>query len=105
MRYSILRLLLAALLSGGVLTGCNKTVAPAAAVSKINKSNYDQIRTGMTKSQVEAILGPPTSVETKDLVIYKRTTYHYQEGSVFVNISFKNDELDSKDSNLGTVTP
>lgn len=98
-------LLIAALLAMVTLTGCDKTASPLVPVSKINKVNYDQVRTGMTKSQVEALLGPPTTIETKDVLIYKKTTYRYQEGSVFVNISFKNDELDSKDTNLGTGKP
>ena len=98
-------LLIAALLAVVTLTACDKTASPLVPVSKINKVNYDQVHTGMTKSQVEALLGPPTTVETKDVLIYKKTTYRYQEGSVFVNISFKNDELDSKDTNLGTAKP
>lgn len=101
----IAHLLAAAVLAASTLTGCDKTTAPLAPVSKINKANYDQIHVGMTKAQAEALLGPPTTVETKDVLIFKRTTYRYQEGSVFVNLSFKNDELDSKDTNLGTSKP
>ena len=37
----------------------------------------------MSKEQVETILGPPTSVETKDMVIFKKTTYVYREGKKF----------------------
>lgn len=51
---------------------------------------------------MQALLGAPTDAETKDLVIYKRTTYRYVEGKVFVNITFKNDELDNKQTNIGT---
>jgi hypothetical protein len=37
----------------------------------------------MTKAQVERIMGPPTSTETKDMIIFKRTTYRYEEGGKF----------------------
>jgi len=70
--------------------------------SKLTLANYNQITTGMSKAQVERILGPPTSVETKDMVIYKKTTYRYEDGKKFAIITFKNDEVDSKDTNLGT---
>ncbi len=55
----------------------------------------------MCKAQVEQILGPPTSMETKDMLIFKKTTYRYEDGKKFAMITFKNDELDGKDTNLG----
>ncbi|MEY2531325.1 MAG: hypothetical protein QOI96_1410 [Verrucomicrobiota bacterium] len=70
--------------------------------SKLTLANYNQITTGMSRAQVERILGPPTSVETKDVLIYKKTTYRYEDGKKFAIITFKNDEVDSKDTNLGT---
>jgi outer membrane protein assembly factor BamE (lipoprotein component of BamABCDE complex) len=68
--------------------------------AKLTPSNYDQITTGMTKAQVERILGPPTTVETKDMMIFKKTTYRYEAGKKFAMFTFKNDELDSKEGNL-----
>ena len=83
-------------------TACNKVAVPAALpVSKVTRTNFDQVRPGMRKAQVETILGQPTSIDTKDLVIYKRTTYRYEDGGKFIQITFKNDELDGKDTNLG----
>jgi len=55
----------------------------------------------VTKAQVERILGPPTTTETKDMVIFKKTTYRYEEGKKFAIITFKNDEAEGKDGNLG----
>ena len=69
--------------------------------SKLTPANYDQITTGMSKAQVENILGPPTTMETKDMVIFKKTTYRYEDGKKFALITFKNDEVDSKEGNLG----
>jgi hypothetical protein len=82
--------------------GCERTPsgASALAVSKLTPANYAKITTGMTKAQVERIMGSPTTMETKDMVIFKKTTYRYEEGSKFAVFTFKNDELDSKDGNL-----
>jgi hypothetical protein len=80
------------------LTSCNRNPFSG---SKLTSANYDQISLGMTKAQVENILGPPTSAETKDVLIYKKTTYRYEDGRKFAMIRFKNDEVDGKDTNLG----
>jgi outer membrane protein assembly factor BamE (lipoprotein component of BamABCDE complex) len=69
--------------------------------SRLTPANYDQVTLGMSKAQVEKILGPPTSMETKDMLIFKKTTYKYEDGKKFAMITFKNDEVDGKDSNLG----
>ena len=81
------------------LNACDRNVLSG---SKLTLPNYQQVTTGMSKSQVEQILGSPTSVDTKDLLIYKKTTYRYEEGKKFAMVTFKNDEVDSKDTNLGT---
>ena len=81
-----------------LLGGCDK----GNPVSKINRANYDQIHEKVSKEEVQSILGPPTSTETQDKVIYKRTNWRYTEGDHYINLTFKNDELDSKDTNLGT---
>ena len=65
-------------------------------------ANYDQVTNGMTKVQVERIMGPPTTTEMKDMLIFKKTSYRYEEGSKFALFTFKNDELDSKEGNLAT---
>ena len=68
--------------------------------SKLTSVNYDQITNGMSKSQVETILGAPTNVETKDMLIFKKTTYRYEDGKKFAMVTFKNDEVDGKETNL-----
>jgi hypothetical protein len=69
--------------------------------SRLTPANYDQVSLGMSKAQVEKILGPPTTMETKDLLIFKKTTYRYEDRKKFAMVTFKNDEVDGKDSNLG----
>ena len=85
-----------ALLSFGA---CNRAGTGLSA-SKITATNYDQVTLGMSKAQVETIMGPPTRSETKDMVIFKKTTYRYEDGAKFAIIEFKNDEVDKKDGNL-----
>ena len=89
-----LALIIAALLVSSA--GCNRTLTS----SKLTIGKYDQITNGMTKTQVERIMGPPTSTDTKDMIIFKRTTYRYEEGAKFALFTFKNDELESKEGNL-----
>ena len=90
-------LLLLAVLALMSLPGCGRTFSG----SKLTTANYDQVTLGMSKAQVENILGPPSSAETKDLVIFKKTTYRWEDGKRFAIVTFKNDEVDSKDTNLG----
>jgi outer membrane protein assembly factor BamE (lipoprotein component of BamABCDE complex) len=96
LKNSALLIALIALVLG--FSACNRT---ALSSSKLTQANYDQITTGMSKSQVETILGQPTTAETKDMLIFKKTTYRYEDGKKFAMITFKNDEVDSKDGNLG----
>lgn len=81
------------------LAGCNRNALTG---SKLTRVNYDKVTNGMSKAQVETIMGAPTTMETKDMLIFKKTTYRYEEGANFAQITFKNDEVDSKDTNLGT---
>src|SRR5207237_1298778 len=36
---------------------------------RLTQANVDQVTEGMSKKQVESILGPPTAVETKDCML------------------------------------
>jgi hypothetical protein len=94
-RITLLPLLCALLLA--VMPGCNRNALTG---SKLTLANYNQVTNGMTKSQVERIMGPPSTTETKDMLVFKKTTYRYEEGPKFALFTFKNDELDSKEGNL-----
>ena len=94
-RTMVLALLCASLLA--LTLGCNRNALTG---SKLTLSNYNQITDGMTKAQVERIMGPPTTIETKDMLVFKKTIYRYEDGSKFALFTFKNDELDSKEGNL-----
>ena len=66
----------------------------------ITKANVDEVVDGMSKKQVESILGPPTTIDTKDFVLLKKTTYVYVQGKESVTIVFKDDKVQSKASTL-----
>jgi outer membrane protein assembly factor BamE (lipoprotein component of BamABCDE complex) len=67
---------------------------------RISKANVDQVTEGMSKKQVESILGPATSIDNQDFVIMKKTTYVYRQGEDTVTIVFKDDKVQAKDSTL-----
>jgi hypothetical protein len=67
---------------------------------RITKANVDEVTEGMSKKQVESILGPPTSIDNQDFLIMKKTTYVYREGKDVVTIVFKDDKVQAKDSTL-----
>ena len=67
---------------------------------RITKANVDEVSEGMSKKQVESILGPPTAINSEDFVIMKKTTYVYRQGKDTVTVVFKDDKVQSKDSTL-----
>jgi outer membrane protein assembly factor BamE (lipoprotein component of BamABCDE complex) len=67
---------------------------------RITKGNVDEVAEGMSKKQVESILGPPTELDNKDFVILKKTTYVYRQGKDTITIVFKDDKLVEKQSTL-----
>jgi outer membrane protein assembly factor BamE (lipoprotein component of BamABCDE complex) len=88
---SISRFLLVLLLAVGVSCTQGK---------RITKANVDEVEEGMSKKQVESILGRPSSVANEDRVIMKKTTYVYRQGKDSVTIVFKDDKVQSKESTL-----
>jgi outer membrane protein assembly factor BamE (lipoprotein component of BamABCDE complex) len=88
---SMSRFLLVLLLAFGVSCSPGK---------RITKANVDEVEEGMSKKQVESILGRPTSTTNEDLVIMKKTTYVYRQGKDSVTIVFKDDKVQSKESTL-----
>ena len=75
----------------------------------MTQANLDQVTIGMTKEQVEKILGPPTKEETKQALLFHEgetrwqpvATCRYEDGEKFIEIVFKDEKVDKKDSNLG----
>ena len=100
MRASSIRFSICAAIAvlGLAFAGCDRVSLG----SRLTLANYNKVTTGMSKTQVEEILGKPTRVETKDMIIFKKTTYRYENGKDFAIVTFKNDEVDSKDTNMSS---
>jgi outer membrane protein assembly factor BamE (lipoprotein component of BamABCDE complex) len=67
---------------------------------RLTKANVDEVSDGMSKKQVESILGPPTTIDNKDYIQMKKTTYIYRQGKDTVTIVFKDDKVTNKQSTL-----
>lgn len=67
---------------------------------RLTQANVDQVTEGMSKKQVESILGPPTTVDAKDFMLLKRTTYFYRQKNGTVTVLFKGDKVEAKSSTL-----
>ena len=67
---------------------------------RLTKANVAEVTEGMSRKQVESILGPPTSIDSTDLLIMKKVTYSYQQDHESVTIVFVNDKATSKESSL-----
>lgn len=67
---------------------------------RLTRANVNEVANGMSRKQVESILGPPTSVDSTNLLVTKKVTYIYQQGDELVTIVFFHDEVSSKESNL-----
>ncbi|MEP6698585.1 MAG: outer membrane protein assembly factor BamE [Verrucomicrobiota bacterium] len=67
---------------------------------RLRQANVDEVSEGMSKKQVESILGPPTTIDAKDALSLKKTNYIYQQGAETVTIIFKDDKVQTKSSTL-----
>ncbi len=67
---------------------------------RLTPANVAKVTDGMSRKQVESILGPPSSVDETNLLIMKKITYEYKEPDGLVTIVFKNDQVAEKESNL-----
>ena len=88
-----LRLVLIVTIFAFGMAACNSA-------KRLTKANVDQVAEGMSKKQVESILGTPTTIDSKDFVVLKKTTYVYDQGKESVTIVFKDDKVQSKVSTL-----
>jgi outer membrane protein assembly factor BamE (lipoprotein component of BamABCDE complex) len=89
----LVRSVVVAMLVAFAISSCSSS-------KKLRKENVDEVTEGMAKKQVESILGPPTTIDTKDFVLLKKTIYIYNQGKDTITVVFKDDKVQSKASTL-----
>ena len=68
---------------------------------RLTKANVDEVSNGMAKKQVESILGLPTSVDSKDLLVYEEDDLRLYDRETNRSRSFfQTTKWQSKESNL-----
>lgn len=80
------------------------TVAPPVVpVVTLTQANLDRVQNDMSKAEVEAIFGQPSSSQTQPIPIVggTQTTYTYQSGNSAVTIVFKNNMVKEKSGTFG----
>jgi hypothetical protein len=61
-----------------------------AACNKVNQENYSRLKSGMTKAEVEQLLGAPT--ECSGALGFASCTWGEEQGA-FISIQFGNDKV------------
>ena len=64
--------------------------------SKITQENFEKIKTGMTLTQVTAILGEPTESSSVDVAVFSGTVSKWQQGGVTITVQFVNSKVVAK---------
>jgi len=66
---------------------------------RLRQANVDEVAEGMSKKQVESILGQPTETNNKENPT-KATVYIYRQRSGAVTIIFRDDKVAGKEGTL-----
>ena len=90
-----------------MLVGCDKqgnaVVTPSNV--KLTPANIAKLQKGMTRTQVVALFGQPTTLgDVKDFAIFKKQTVTYVEGKQSLSVTYKNDEVEEFNSTVGATT-
>jgi hypothetical protein len=93
MRYSW-RSMMSLLAAVTVLVVCVAGCGP-----RINKANFDKVQTGMTQTQVQAILGEPTEASSVDLPVFSGTVASWKSGDTTITVQFVNGKVVAKQFN------
>jgi outer membrane protein assembly factor BamE (lipoprotein component of BamABCDE complex) len=64
--------------------------------SRLSQANFDKIQTGMTITQVTAILGEPTESSSVDVAVFSGTVSKWKAGDVTITVQFVNGKVVAK---------
>ena len=82
----------AGLLAILLMSGCGK--------GRLTLANYEEIQSGMSTKEVEAILGKPTEMKSSEIPLVSTSAWIYVDGEDRISLTFFNDKLVSKEANL-----
>ena len=72
---------------------------------KLTPANVAKLQKGMTRDQVVALFGQPSTVgDQKDFVVFKKQTVTYVEGKESLSVTYKNNEVEEFNSTVGSTT-
>lgn len=66
------------------------------ACSRINQTNFEKIKSGMSMQEVVAILGEPTSSDSINLGIFSGTSATWKDTNAEITVQFLNDKVEVK---------
>jgi coenzyme F420-reducing hydrogenase gamma subunit len=69
--------------------------------SKITQENFEKIKTGMSLSQVIAILGEPTESSSVDVAVVSGAVSKWKKGDLTIAIQFVNNKVVAKQLSKG----
>jgi hypothetical protein len=68
---------------------------------KISQENFEKVQTGMSLTQVTAILGEPTESNSVDLAVFSGTVSKWKAGGITITIQFVNGKVVAKQFSKG----
>ena len=89
------------------LTACDKNgnAKVTATNSVLTPANVAKLQKGMNRTQVVALFGQPTTVgEVENDLVFKKQTVTYVEGKQSLSVTYKNDEVETFNSTVGTTS-
>ena len=104
---SLLSAVVLALVATVGFTACDKqgNAKVTATNIKLTPANVAKMQKGMTRTQVVALFGEPTTSEAvKEYPFFKKQTVNYVEGKESLSVTYKNDEVEDFNSTVGTTT-
>jgi hypothetical protein len=86
------------------LNGCGESTPPPG----LTQANLDKITVGMSKADVEKILGPPTTTQQRQTLKFEggesrwdpEIIYRYELGQQFATVTLKDDKVSAKDATI-----
>ncbi len=67
-----------------------------AACSKVDQAHFDQVKKGMTPSEVRAILGEPTETDSVDMGFVSGTRSIWRDGGSVITLTFVQDKVQTR---------